>query len=106
MGVAVYPYDNETQRLSAPTTRINYHEVADDLSDSEKWFHINRSITSIAAALIVLVIAAVFSIIVLYSVIRSIMLDILTTGISTYQLIAPAILLVVLGYWLRGRKNE
>lgn len=101
-----FPYDNETQRLSAPTTRIDYHQVADDLSDSERWFHINRSITDIAAAMIVVVIAIVFSIIIMYSVLKSILIDIISTGISTYTLLAPAVLLVIIGYWLRGRKNE
>lgn len=101
-----FPYDNDTTRLVAPTTRIDYHQVADDLSDSEKWFHINRSITDIAAAMIVLVIALVFSIIIMYSVLKAILMDIIATGINTYTLLAPAVLLIIIGYWLRGRKNE
>jgi hypothetical protein len=101
-----FPYDTETQRLTAPTTRINYHQVADDLSDSEKWFHINRSITNIAQSIILITIAVVFAGILLYSFAKAVLIDILTTGISIYTLIAPAVLLVIIGYWLRGRRNE
>lgn len=101
-----FPYDNKTQRLSAPTARINYHEVADDLSDSEKWFHINRSITYIAQAVLIGAIVAVVVLTFVYSALKSILMDMISTGINTYTLIAPAVLLVIIGYWLRGRKNE
>lgn len=101
-----FPYDNETQRLSAPTTRIDYHQVTDDLSDSERWFHINRSITYIAQSVLLGAIVAVAVLTVVYGVVKSILLDIILTGISTYTLIAPAVLLVIIGYWLRGRLRQ
>lgn len=100
-----YPYDDSTQRLSAPTTRIDYHEVADDLANTERWQDITSSIMYIAGAFLIVVIAVVVAISILYPALKWLITDMIATGISTYTLLAPALLLMVLAY-LYGKSKR
>lgn len=97
----MYPYDNTTQRLSLPTEKI-----LTDLEDTDRWYSRKESVIYVCQAVVIAAIILGISSIFIYSVIKAILLDMIATGISTYTIIAPAVLLVIIGYWIRGRHNE
>lgn len=92
-------YTGETTRLTSPTIRVDY------LDDDATWYKRENSARAILRMIFLGVFVFAFSALVITVTVLGVVSLVLESGMRWYMSLAPFILLIVLGYWFRGRRS-
>lgn len=106
------PYTSDTVDLTQTETYRNLEwymqraTTAIDVNDDEKWARRSNSFRDMATSMLLMSVALAFTLGIIYTALKYIVVDIIQTGVAMYNFIAPLALLLVIGYFYRGYRDR